>query len=112
MGPSALPAFEPAGHTPQPGCSGRSYKRLEYFRLFFIMWPAVVGGTVMLIKSDQAILSIGMMSLAVSILLRRFVEPLLGEPLWLVFVEGVLVGASIVLNTIYLIRMRRKKQGG
>lgn len=66
----------------------------------------------MLIKSDQAILSIGLISLAVSILLRRFVGPLFGEPLWLVFVEGILVGVSIVLNTTYLIRMRRKKQGG
>ncbi|MGD9139956.1 MAG: hypothetical protein PVJ42_00285 [bacterium] len=66
----------------------------------------------MLIKSEQTILSIGLMSLAVSILLRRFVAPLFGEPLWIVFLEGVLVGISIVLNTVYLIRLRRRKQGG
>jgi hypothetical protein len=53
-----------------------------------------------------------MMCLAVSILLKRFVGPYIGEPFWLDFVEGVLVGASIALNTAYLIRLRRKKQGG
>lgn len=65
----------------------------------------------MLIKNDQVILSIGMLCLAVSILLKRFVGRFIGEPFWLAFLEGVLVGASIALNTAYLVRLRRKKQG-
>jgi hypothetical protein len=64
----------------------------------------------MLIKSDQAILSTGMMCLAVSILLRRFVGRFIGEPGWLAFIEGVLVGASIALNLAYLVRLRKRKQ--
>ena len=64
----------------------------------------------MLLKNDQIILSIGVLCLAVSILLRRFVGPALGEPFWLAFLEGVLVGVSIALNTTYLVRLRRKKQ--
>lgn len=64
----------------------------------------------MLIKNDQVILSTGLMCLAVSILLKRFVGPFVGEPGWLAFIEGILIGASIVLNTAYLIRLRKRKQ--
>ncbi len=66
----------------------------------------------MLIKSDQVILSAGMLCLAASILLRRFVDPFVGTPVWMAFIEGVLVGGSIALNIAYLVRLRRKRQNG
>ena len=66
----------------------------------------------MLIKNDQILLALGTSSLAVSIVLKRFVSPFVGEPLLLDFIEGVLVGASLVLNMSYLIRLRKKKQSG
>jgi hypothetical protein len=64
----------------------------------------------MLIKNDQVLLALGTSSLAVSIVLKRFVSPFVGEPPLLDFVEGILVGASLVLNMSYLVRLRKKKQ--
>ena len=64
----------------------------------------------MLVKSDQVIMSLGMLCLATAILLKRFVGPFIGEPPWLAFIEGILIGASIALNISYLMRLRRKKQ--
>jgi hypothetical protein len=66
----------------------------------------------MLIKNDQVLLSIGMFSLAAAILLRQFVGPFIGEPDWLLFAEGILIGASIAFNVRYLVRLRRKREGG
>ena len=66
----------------------------------------------MLIKNDQVLMSIGMLCLAAAILLRRFVGPFIGDPGWLAFTEGLLIGVSIATNTVYLVRLRRKKRGG
>ena len=64
----------------------------------------------MVIKNNQALMSIGMLCLAAAILLKRFVGPAIGDPAWLAFVEGMLVGISITVNTAYLIRLRKKKR--
>ncbi len=64
----------------------------------------------MLIKNDQVLMSIGLLSLAVAILLRRFVGPFIGDPGWLAFIEGMLIGISITVNAVYLIRLRKRKQ--
>jgi hypothetical protein len=64
----------------------------------------------MLIRNDQVLLALGTSSLAISIVLKRFVSPFVGEPILLDFIEGVLVGAALVLNMSYLIRLRKKKQ--
>ncbi len=66
----------------------------------------------MLIRNEQILMSIGMLCLAAAILLRRFVGPFVGDPGWLAFIEGLLVGVSITTNTVYLIRLRRKKRDG
>lgn len=64
----------------------------------------------MLIKNDQILMSIGLLSLAVAILLRRFVGPFIGDPGWLAFIEGMLIGLSITVNAVYLIRLRKRKR--
>lgn len=64
----------------------------------------------MLIRNDQVLLALGTSSLAISIVLKRFVSPFVGEPILLDFIEGILVGAALVLNMSYLIRLRKKKQ--
>lgn len=64
----------------------------------------------MLIKNDQVLMSIGMLCLAAAILLKRFVGPFIGDPGWLAFIEGMLIGVSITVNTVYLIRLRKKKR--
>lgn len=64
----------------------------------------------MLIRNDQVLLALGTSSLAISIVLKRFVSPFVGEPRLLDFIEGILVGAALVLNMSYLIRLRKKKQ--
>jgi hypothetical protein len=66
----------------------------------------------MLIRNDQVLVSIGMLSLAAAILIKRLVVPFTGEPFWLGFIEGVLIGASIALNIAYLVRLRRERHGG
>lgn len=63
----------------------------------------------MLIKNDQILMSVGMLCLAAAILLRRFVGPFIGEPPLLAFAEGILIGVSITANTVYLVRLRRRK---
>ncbi len=53
--------------------------------------------------------AIGMISLALGILIGRFVHfEYSGYPVS-DFIEGVLVGLSLVLNLAYLIRLRSKK---
>lgn len=66
----------------------------------------------MLIRNDQTLMSIGILCLAAAILLRRFVGPFIGDPGWLAFIEGVLIGVSIATNMAYLIRLRRKRRNG
>jgi len=61
----------------------------------------------MLLK-DESILAIGMISIALGILIGRFLHfEYLGFSIT-DFVEGVLLGLSLVMNLTYLIRMRKK----
>jgi hypothetical protein len=59
----------------------------------------------MLIKNDAALLPLGSFCLVAAILIGRFVR---GVP-HMAFVEGVLIGASMVFNLAYLIRSRGKR---
>jgi hypothetical protein len=57
---------------------------------------------------DESILAIGMISIALGILIGRFLHfEYLGISVT-DFIEGVLVGLSLVMNLTYLIRMRKK----
>jgi len=57
---------------------------------------------------DESILAIGMISIALGILIGRFLHfEYLGISVT-DFIEGVLVGLSLVMNLIYLIRIRKK----
>ena len=61
----------------------------------------------MLLK-DETLLSVGMISLALGILIGRFLQfEYLGFAVT-DFVEGVLIGLSLVMNVAYLVRKRRK----
>lgn len=61
----------------------------------------------MLLK-DETLLSVGMISLALGILIGRFLQfEYLGFAVT-DFAEGVLVGLSLVMNVAYLVRKRRK----
>jgi hypothetical protein len=58
---------------------------------------------------DETMLSIGMISLTLGILIGRFVHfEYLGFSVS-DFVEGVLIGLSLVMNLAYMIRQRLKK---
>jgi len=57
---------------------------------------------------DETILSIGMLSMAVGILIGRFLHFEYAGLSVTDFVEGILVGLSLVMNLTYLIRMRKK----
>ena len=57
---------------------------------------------------DENLLAVGMVSLALGVLIGRFLYfEYLGFSVT-DFVEGVLVGLSLVMNITYLIRKRRK----
>jgi len=58
---------------------------------------------------DERILAIGMISLAIGILIGRFLYFEYAGFSITDFIEGILVGLSLVMNLTYLIR-RRKKQ--
>jgi hypothetical protein len=57
---------------------------------------------------DETILSIGMISIAIGILIGRFVHFEYSGFSVSDFIEGVLVGLSLVMNLTYLIRQRSK----
>jgi hypothetical protein len=59
----------------------------------------------MLIKNDAVLLPLGSFFLVAAILIGRFVS---GVP-HMAFVEGLLIGASMVFNLAYLIRLRGKR---
>ena len=59
---------------------------------------------------DETILSIGMISIALGILIGRFVHIEYSGFSVSDFIEGVLVGLSLVMNLTYLIRIRSKKK--
>ena len=58
--------------------------------------------------NDERILSIGMISLAIAILIGRFLYFEYAGFSVTDFVEGVLIGLSLVMNITYLINRRRK----
>jgi tetrahydromethanopterin S-methyltransferase subunit C len=57
---------------------------------------------------DEAVLSIGMMSLAIGILVGRFTSFEYSGFSISAFVAGVLTGLSLVMNLFYLARRSRK----
>ena len=62
-----------------------------------------------MILKDETLLSVGMVSMAIGILIGRFLHyEYLGFSITN-FLEGVLIGISLVMNLTYLIRMRSKK---
>jgi hypothetical protein len=58
---------------------------------------------------DDRILSIGMISLTIGILIGRFLYFEIAGFSVSDFVEGILIGLSLVMNIVYLVR-RRKAQ--
>jgi len=56
---------------------------------------------------DESILAIGMMSIALGILIGRFLHFEYAGFSVTDFVEGVLVGLSLVMNLTYLVRRRK-----
>jgi hypothetical protein len=59
--------------------------------------------------SDERILAIGMISLALGILIGRFLYFEYAGFSITDFIEGILVGLSLVMNLTYLIRKRKKQ---
>jgi len=59
--------------------------------------------------SDERIVSIGMISLAIGILIGRFLYFEISGFSITDFVEGILIGVSLVMNVAYLIRKRKSK---
>ena len=57
--------------------------------------------------SDERILSIGMISLAIGILIGRFLYFEIAGFSVTDFIEGILIGISLVMNIAYLIRKRK-----
>ena len=58
---------------------------------------------------DENMLAIGMLSMALGILIGRFVNFEYSGFSVSAFVEGVLVGLSLVMNLAYLMRRKTKK---
>ena len=58
--------------------------------------------------SDERILAIGMISLTLGILIGRFLYFEYAGFSITDFIEGILVGSSLVMNLTYLIRKRKK----
>jgi len=63
-----------------------------------------------MVLKDETMLSIGMMSMAIGILIGRFLHYEYSGFSVSDFLEGVLIGISLVMNLTYLIRMRAKKK--
>lgn len=59
-------------------------------------------------KRNEALLSVGMLCLVAAILLKRFGE---GIPS-IAFMEGLLLGVSVVLNVTYLVVRSKGRAGG
>lgn len=57
--------------------------------------------------SDERILSIGMISLAIGILIGRFLHFEIAGFSVTDFTEGILIGLSLVMNITYLVRKRK-----
>jgi hypothetical protein len=59
----------------------------------------------MFLRDTRTLLSVGTLCLAASILLKRFG----GQSGILAFIEGLLIGISLVFNITYLILIRRER---
>ena len=57
--------------------------------------------------SDERILAIGMISLAIGILIGRFLYFEVAGFSISDFIEGILIGLSLVMNITYLVRKRK-----
>jgi hypothetical protein len=57
--------------------------------------------------SDERILAIGMISLALGILIGRFLHFEYGGFSVTAFIEGILIGLSLVMNITYLVKKRK-----
>jgi hypothetical protein len=57
---------------------------------------------------NESILAIGMISIALGILIGRFLHFEYSGFSVTAFVEGILVGLSLVMNLTYLIRIQKK----
>jgi hypothetical protein len=62
-----------------------------------------------ILLKDETMLAIGMISIALGILIGRFVHFEYSGFSVSDFIEGVLVGLSLVMNLAYLISRRNKK---
>jgi hypothetical protein len=62
-----------------------------------------------MILDDERILAIGMISLAIGILIGRFLHFEYAGFSVTDFVEGILIGLSLAMNLAYMIRKRKKK---
>jgi hypothetical protein len=63
-----------------------------------------------MILEDETLLSVGMVSMAIGILIGRFLHFEYSGFSVTDFLEGVLIGISLVMNLTYLIRIRSKKK--
>lgn len=72
-----------------------------------VLWSSWQGDEMPL--KDETMLAIGMISMALGILIGRFLHFEYSGFSVSDFVEGVFVGLSIVMNLAYLIRLRSKK---
>jgi hypothetical protein len=59
---------------------------------------------------DESILAIGMISLALGLLIGRFVHFEYAGFSVTDFLEGLFVGLSLVMNIVYLIKVRKVKK--
>ena len=64
----------------------------------------------MLIKNENTLQAVGMISLSLGILIGRFLHIEYSGFSVSNFVEGILIGVSLVLNLNYLIRLRLNKR--
>ena len=63
-----------------------------------------------MVLKDEPMLSVGMVSMAIGILIGRFLHYEYSGFSVSDFLEGVLIGISLVMNLTYLIRMRSKNK--
>jgi hypothetical protein len=74
-----------------------------------VIYPNNRKGVNWILLKDETMLAIGMISIALGILIGRFVHFEYSGFSVSDFVEGVLVGLSLVMNLAYLISRRNKK---
>jgi hypothetical protein len=63
-----------------------------------------------MVLKDETLLSVGMLSMAIGILIGHFLHYEYSGFSVTDFLEGILIGISLVMNLTYLIRIRLKKK--